>query len=37
VAAEGDLTRASGLAAEHLREFPDDTLIAHLAHVLSGQ
>jgi hypothetical protein len=35
LAAEGHTSRAAGLAAEHLREFPDDGLIARVAQQLA--
>jgi hypothetical protein len=35
LAAEGHTSRAAGLAAEHLRDFPDDRLIARVARQLA--
>jgi hypothetical protein len=37
LAAEGHTSRAAGLAAEHLRDFPGDALIARVAQQLAGR
>ena len=37
LAAEGHTSRAAGLAAEHLRDFPDDELVAGVARHLATE